>query len=368
MTRNRSRQAETESVNQRMLRRGAVKRQHIGRWAIGSTELAPGVVLDVHLGPQIINEGNLTPGVIEMFRLGETITVEATFEVPVDGALIEWDTLIAQRGFPAVTLPTTTLEVSKDNAYYDLAEVELSWDDDWARFATVEARVNGTAMRTWTAQRGGATVPFTVPLSVRTPGDLVSIFLDHGDAAPHTITARATLQLIDGAGDAAPTPDVVLLTYEATGWSYLLGANDHSPGFEAPAFDDSGWSIGQSAFGGGNTVYTDGIVIPAANTVLVMTTSNDLCLRREFTPPRSGDVVLEIGAAIDDFATIWLNGVEILPRTPGGMGFSTLTDAVVEQVEANLLPGVNVLAVRHEETSAGSGNYFDMRLTLKGSG
>ncbi len=43
MPRYRSRQIETESVNPRLLRRGAVTRQHISRWAVGHDELAPGV-------------------------------------------------------------------------------------------------------------------------------------------------------------------------------------------------------------------------------------------------------------------------------------------------------------------------------------
>lgn len=367
MVRYRSRQAETEDVNPRRLQRGAVKRQHINRWAVGHDEIAPGVIGPTHLGPQIIGEGNLTPGLLQTLSRGETITVEATFEVPVDGAVIEWDTIVAQRGFPDVTVPTTTLEVSKDSAYYDLAEVELSWDD-WRRWATVEARVNGTAIRSWTDERGAATVPFTVPLSMRAREDLVSVFVDHGDASPHTVTARATLQLIDGAGDAAPTPDVVLFGYESTGWTYLVGATGHSSGFEAPAFDDSAWTAGAAAFGGGDTPYTDGVVVPARTTNTPLTDAQDLCARKEFTAPRTGDVILELGAAIDDLGAVWLNGFELLASTnAAGLDGIAVQDALVTLAPGTLVAGTNVVAIRHKNTVTASGCYFDIRLTLKGT-
>lgn len=365
MPRIRSRSVETESVNQRMLRRGAVKRQHLSRWAVGHDELAPGVIGGVHLGPNIINETHLHPSLVGSLR-GETITVEATFVVPVDGAEIEWDAIAARRGFTDLTVPTTSLEVSTD-AYYDLAEVELTWDDAWGRFATVEARINGGAVRSWTGQRGSQTVPFTVPLSVRSAGDAVSVFVDHGDTSAHTVTARATLQLIDGASDSV-TPDVVLIAYESTGWKYLVGANDHSPGFEAPAFDDSAWTTGAAAFGGGDPAYTDGVLVPAVTTSTPIASTEDLCLRKTFTPSRTGDVTFEFGAAIDDFATVWLNGVELVPRqNASNIDGTAVQDAFVTLLPGTLLEGANVLAVRHENTLPTSGTYFDMRLTLKGS-
>lgn len=59
----RSREAETESVNLRMLRRGSVKRIHIGE-KMGSEELGDGIVLPRHLGQHAIREQNVDPRII----------------------------------------------------------------------------------------------------------------------------------------------------------------------------------------------------------------------------------------------------------------------------------------------------------------
>ncbi len=64
MGRVRSRQVETESVNERMVRRAAVHRTHIDRWSVGKEQIRPGTVDSDLLGKQAVREINIDPALV----------------------------------------------------------------------------------------------------------------------------------------------------------------------------------------------------------------------------------------------------------------------------------------------------------------
>lgn len=127
MPRIRSRVVETESVNQRMLRRGAVKRQHISRWAVGHSEIAPGVIGGSHLGPNIINETHLHPEVLGLAAAGRTIHLTSgSHEFDDTGQTVEFTTEVGERvGFAAPTLPATSVTIPAEGVWTPTVTVEF---------------------------------------------------------------------------------------------------------------------------------------------------------------------------------------------------------------------------------------------------
>lgn len=139
MARLRSRQAETEDVNPRRLQRGAVKRQHISRWAVGRDELAPGVVDHNHLDPSVhetIRE--VAAGTGE----GQLLLVEAAGQsFASGGAYVDADSIVYQHGFDEVTAAGDTI-IWPTDAVGEI-QVEFAWDT-YTGGGTVEVEVNGT--------------------------------------------------------------------------------------------------------------------------------------------------------------------------------------------------------------------------------
>lgn len=139
MARLRSREAETEDVNQRRLRRGAVKRTHLTRWAVGADELAPGVVGDTHLHPsthETIREVAAAAGV------GQLLVVSATGQsFASGGAYVTADTIVHQHGFAGVTAAGDSIMWPVDYAG-GWVQVEFAWDT-YTGGGTIEIEVDG---------------------------------------------------------------------------------------------------------------------------------------------------------------------------------------------------------------------------------
>lgn len=137
MPRHRSRESETEDVNQRRLRRGAVKRQHLTRWAVGGDELAPGVVGDTHLHPstlQVIREEGAGVGV------GQVLLVSATGQSFADGGdYVTADAVEYRHGFDGN-------EVAGDSVVWPVDAVgEIQVEFKWATYTgggTIEIEVD----------------------------------------------------------------------------------------------------------------------------------------------------------------------------------------------------------------------------------
>lgn len=143
MARHRSREAETEDVNPRRLRRGAVKRTHIGRWAVGHDELAPGVVGPGHLQPTVIEtirEVGATAGV------GQILLASATAQAFASGGdYVTTDAIEYQFGFADVVAAGDSIVWPVDAV--GEVQVEFKWDT-YEGGGTIEIEVDG-AVPAW---------------------------------------------------------------------------------------------------------------------------------------------------------------------------------------------------------------------------
>lgn len=200
----RSRSVETESVNQRMLRRGAVKRQHINRWAVGERELAPGIVGGTHLAPssierirEIVGEGDGLS--IALTNAGQTI--------PNGGAALELTSAAAglrPAGFEAVAFPTTSIVFPASRVASVL--VRFQWDD-WRHGGTVRLMRDGTVVDesppSWGPRFSGVLHAGAV-----LEGESLSVEVDHGDAGDHDVSdVRVDIRVegATGTSEAQPT-------------------------------------------------------------------------------------------------------------------------------------------------------------------
>lgn len=146
---------------------------------------------------------------------------------------------------------------------------------------------------------------------------------------------------------------------ESGGWRYLVTANGGSEDYSAPGFDDSAWAIGASPFSStpGHPFAADVGYPPIQNTVWPLNTS--IWIRGQF----QGDAALGFTAEVfaDNFATAWINGSQVLPRTgvisnPSGDLFHH--QFVVPQ--GILVPGTNSIVIKAEDY--GSYSYIASRV------
>lgn len=160
---------------------------------------------------------------------------------------------------------------------------------------------------------------------------------------------------------AAPAAADVLLPYGGgflagvSGFKYTIGPlGSEIPGFEAPAYDDSGWADGISPFGGSGG--DDGICPALWPTVRTPWSPNnsDLFVRfhLDLCPGVSNVVV---GVSIDNDLALFVNGFEVEPvggcpaPSPDGLCQTencAVLDKLTFQVPDGLLvPGDNVFAI-----------------------
>jgi hypothetical protein len=133
-----------------------------------------------------------------------------------------------------------------------------------------------------------------------------------------------------------------VLPYLSKEYRYTIVTFDDLPGFEQPSFDDSGFSIGDAAFGIGGIGECP--LLPTVKTTWPLST--DLLLRKTFTLPPGASSV-KVAVAIDNDVQVFVNGVDI----SGGLQmheFCAERDSFIFPVpDAILNVGTsNVLAVR----------------------
>ncbi|WP_019399101.1 phage tail protein [Pseudoxanthomonas sp. GW2] len=151
-----------------------------------------------------------------------------------------------------------------------------------------------------------------------------------------------------GLVDLGPTSD---------GWRYNAG--DGETAWAAENFDDSGWDIGRMPFasaashpyaGAGGYPLEVGTEWPLGTTIWI---------RREFFLDATYDFTLQL--FVDNWATVWINGTEVLPRS--GTSLEPGVAAFLHDVEVPvglLRFGRNVIAVKVEDE--GSYSYAAFKL------
>lgn len=202
MARYRSREAETEDVNERRLRRGAVKRTHIGRWAVGRDELAPGVVGDIHINPEVVEriiERGAGTGVGELIRMTGTAV-----NVASGGDYLESEEVVRQLGFDD-TGPGDTITMPRTSIY--AVELQFAWDDD-QNGGTVELEINGTVRRTHPDTGTGSRFEWSATIDAEAD-EVLRVKVTHGGAAPQAASWDLTVAAIEPIGELSEGPAVV---------------------------------------------------------------------------------------------------------------------------------------------------------------
>jgi hypothetical protein len=148
------------------------------------------------------------------------------------------------------------------------------------------------------------------------------------------------------------TTRVTLVDYEAGAYRYQVVSHGQGAGFEAPGFDESGFSNGQAAFGSGggcaiqSTVHTNWPI------------NTDILLRKHVTVPRCATDVTVLVAIDNDIVAFW-NGTQIGSNIHEGC--ATRDNFVYAVPAALVVEGDNVLAVR--AIDRGGESLVDLKVT-----
>lgn len=211
MARVRSRTIETETVNPRLLGRGSVKRQHIGQWAVGRDELAPGVVGDTHLHPEAIERIRELAGELDAAGSGRYVRVGTAAHAGAGDVALA-STVTSYGWDDPATFPVT--------AYYDVhVAAEIDGSPDPA--ASWQFSVGGAAVMSGPIRCGGLLVGVLPTLEVLA-GDAWSLAVEGADL----LAGEITVQLVERkVADPAPEPPSVT---QACGEIYTGGVNNLS--------------------------------------------------------------------------------------------------------------------------------------------
>lgn len=145
----------------------------------------------------------------------------------------------------------------------------------------------------------------------------------------------------------------------SSGWKYKVVANGAGDDYSSPSYDDSSWPSGQSPFGNmGPHPYAGGAGFPSSpNTTWAI--NSTIWVRRKFNLQTNATFNLVI--FVDNYATVWVNGVKVLDRsgTIEGPSGTIFTHAI--SVPANILNvGKNILVLKAEDY--GSYSYAAFKL------
>ncbi len=168
------------------------------------------------------------------------------------------------------------------------------------------------------------------------------------------------------------------ISYGATGYRYLLSSSFPGgvppAGFETAGFDDSGWPLGDAAFG--HDFAGDNCTLNQNGSVETdWPSSSQILLRRSFIVPGGGSSAT-VSVAIDNDVKVFVNGTNITntaetngdPVTPGADGF-VAHEGCPEQgsftfTASGLDPGVNLIVIQARDR--GRSTYVDVEVTPPG--
>jgi hypothetical protein len=164
--------------------------------------------------------------------------------------------------------------------------------------------------------------------------------------------------------------------YQASGYTFISGADGLLPGFEQPAFATTGWSQGRGAFGSGDA---GGTVCPLDNDGSLHTTWNnataptDMLLRKSFALPAWWSAPLTVRVAIDNDIQVFVNGHNETASASSGYdassgfvtheGCATLDSFTFSVPTSDLVHGTNLLAIRARDR--GTIAYVDVRMSAQ---
>lgn len=224
MPRYRSRQIETESVNPRLLRRGAVKRQHLTRWAVGADELAPGIIGDTHINPTAIQQ------IIQGAQAGKLLVMSASAASVDDGGdYLTFDTVVAVKGFSPEPTAGDSWVHPVEGVY--VLDYEHVWDT-FDEGGTIEVEVDGELLAEGTIASGTVGLEGRGTIVYYAPGSSTGkIKVTQGSGSAQDCDAVMRLAITDPITEDVPawekvfTGDVYDLVFDGTNWWTTNGGN-----------------------------------------------------------------------------------------------------------------------------------------------
>ncbi len=151
-----------------------------------------------------------------------------------------------------------------------------------------------------------------------------------------------------------PAPD-----WESAGYRYLVTTKDGGPeDFEAPSFDDAGWTVGSAPFGSMGISHSCALFNhhpPVTDWPL----NTDILVRKRFSMSAAGQVSIQV--AIDNDVQVFLNGVNVSGGLNEREGCATrpgIPDPFT--FYGSVQAGENVIAIRARDRGVIS--YLDIRV------
>lgn len=152
-----------------------------------------------------------------------------------------------------------------------------------------------------------------------------------------------------------PAETVAFMTYGSTSYKYSVVAHGQGAGFEQPGFNDTGFFVGDAAFGSGGGFNCP--LIPTERTNWPVNT--DLLLRKQFNLDALPDTLI-IRVAIDNDVQIFVNGQDVSGGIRTHEGCAVIDTYVFSAPKSILKLGANLLAVR--AIDRGTESYVDVQV------
>lgn len=191
---------------------------------------------------------------------------------------------------------------------------------------------------------------------------------------PQTVSMKVERILADWPNDAPWYPEKAIIPIGLTvsdaelgptsnGWSYKVVAPGDGADYSSENIDASDWAVGASPFASSaDHPYAGGAGFPAiSNTMWPLSTN--IWIRRKF---HVADVAaFGLTVFVDNYATVWVNGTLVLPRSGTVSGASSAAFLHAVAVPANLLrKGENTIALLGEDL--GTYSYVAFKITTNG--
>lgn len=135
----------------------------------------------------------------------------------------------------------------------------------------------------------------------------------------------------------------------SSGWKYLQVSLADAVDRSAKTFDDSGWPTGQMPFRDAGAAHPEAVAEGFSGTQNTdWQNDTKLWLRKAFTVETIAPIAIDL--FVDDYATVWVNGTQVLARTNFYASYPPTATSVEITIPASVLvDGENVIAILCED-------------------
>lgn len=174
-------------------------------------------------------------------------------------------------------------------------------------------------------------------------------------SVPLTVTPAPADVLMCRYESVGGTTMSVLVDWTATGWKYKQVLLSDTTDYSGAGYDDSTWTVGQAAFGGGGSSPVNTAWTPQSY-------GTSMWLRRSVVAVTAMRMTIKV----DNQATVWVNGHQVLTNIDGADNGTLIRGGPYDiDISALLATGNNVIAIRADDLgpyAAGNATYIDARI------